>query len=432
MSLFALVAVAALPHEVVQDTWLTLVSGREVVQHGLPHHDALFAWTQGRRWIDQQWLAQVVFYGLDRLGGLRFVAITQLALVVGAAAVVVRAARRRASAGAAFLLAFPGLLVAPWALQIRAQSIAELLFAVCLALLVHEGGWSARRLGALGAVLVLWANVHGTVVLGAALVVLSGLTLVRTQRRAALTMIVAAPLAIFASPYGFSLAGYYRTMLANPLLPHFLDEWRRSTPGVATAPFYCALAVAVWLVARHGSRLGLFDLLALLLLAASALSAIRSIVWFALGAIVLLAPAAGEAAERIEVLRRRPAALAGAALAAVAAVAALAVSLRPTNRLLADWPAAVADATARAAGPSSRVLTGPREADWLLWAHPELRGRIAYDIRFELFGRADFRRLLQARSRGTAPGYRVTLVDQRVYLGRQVYRFRSLRVLVRN
>jgi hypothetical protein len=44
------------------------VSGREVAQHGLPHHDSLTLWTLGARWIDQQWLGQLFYYGLARRG----------------------------------------------------------------------------------------------------------------------------------------------------------------------------------------------------------------------------------------------------------------------------------------------------------------------------------------------------------------------------
>ena len=52
------------------DSWLTLVAGREIVEHGLPHRETLTVIPAGREWIDQQWLAQLVFYGLVRASGL--------------------------------------------------------------------------------------------------------------------------------------------------------------------------------------------------------------------------------------------------------------------------------------------------------------------------------------------------------------------------
>ena len=58
-----------LPQQLQADSWLTLVSGREIVEHGLPSVDSLATWTQGSPWVDQQWLAQVILYGLTVAGG---------------------------------------------------------------------------------------------------------------------------------------------------------------------------------------------------------------------------------------------------------------------------------------------------------------------------------------------------------------------------
>ncbi|MBA2626927.1 MAG: hypothetical protein H0U85_02870, partial [Gemmatimonadales bacterium] len=85
---------------------MMLVSGREVAQHGLPHHDTLFLWTNGRRWVDQQWLAQLAYYGLHVAGGVRLVLIANTFFVVGAAAIAFTFARLRgASPRAIFLIA---------------------------------------------------------------------------------------------------------------------------------------------------------------------------------------------------------------------------------------------------------------------------------------------------------------------------------------
>ena len=39
LALYVVVVLAALPQTLVQDSWLTLVSGREIVRHGLPSTD---------------------------------------------------------------------------------------------------------------------------------------------------------------------------------------------------------------------------------------------------------------------------------------------------------------------------------------------------------------------------------------------------------
>ena len=52
------------------DTWLAILGGREVAHHGLPSVDHLTVLGHGGRWVDQQWLAQLIFYGAYHAGGL--------------------------------------------------------------------------------------------------------------------------------------------------------------------------------------------------------------------------------------------------------------------------------------------------------------------------------------------------------------------------
>ena len=62
VAFFALFSLVVIPHMLVQDTWLTLVSGREIFEHGLPRVDSLTVWSRGSTWIDRQWLAQLLFF----------------------------------------------------------------------------------------------------------------------------------------------------------------------------------------------------------------------------------------------------------------------------------------------------------------------------------------------------------------------------------
>lgn len=373
--------------ELVQDSWLTLLSGREIARNGLPHRDDLFAWTSGRTWTDQQWLAHLGFYWAYLAGGIRLVLAAHVACIVGAAAIVVTAARRRGASGAAVLLtAFVCLLIAPWALQLRAQSPAELLFAACLALLVDPRPLTGGRIAAILAVLALWANVHGTVVLGVGLAVLRGLALVRWWPRRGLALVALAPACIFASPYAPDLVGYYHRLLANPLLPRFVDEWRRSTPSSRTAVFYVVLLGGVWLLARQRDLTTSYEKVAFALLALGALQAVRGIVWFGLAAVPLLAPLLDGVVSRVRVLRGAAPARAGLGVAAAAVAMTVVVFARPAGWFVDRWPAEAARTVAAAAArdPSLRVFAADRYSDWLLWSEPSLRGRIAYDIRFEL------------------------------------------------
>ena len=163
----ALVA-SLLPQMIVQDSWLTLVMGREIFQHGLPHTETITVWAHGDHWTDQQWFAQYVFYALERLGGLKLVMLAHGLLLSAAFACTLAAARARgASHRSSLLVASLGCVLAPWALQMRAQSFAPLLFVGLLWLLVSDSQAPSRRVLLVLPLLVLWANIHGTVLLGA-------------------------------------------------------------------------------------------------------------------------------------------------------------------------------------------------------------------------------------------------------------------------
>ena len=68
--------------------------------------------------------------------------------------------------------------------------------------------------------------------------------------------------------------------------------------------------------------------------------------------------------------------------------------------------------------PGDRVFVPDRFSDWLLWKIPELRGRIGYDVRFEIYDKEFFRRLNDynweqgADWKSLADGYRIVIVDE--------------------
>jgi hypothetical protein len=83
------------------------------------------------------------------------------------------------------------------------------------------------------------------------------------------------------------------------------------------------------------------------------------------------------------------------------------------------WPRTAADRVARlAAEPGTgQVFADATYADWLLWARPELRGRVAYDARFELLDRSELTRLFDYGERrgdtwrNAANGYNLFVYD---------------------
>src|SRR5687768_14358376 len=89
----ATLLLARLPATLGGDAWLLLVAGRELIEGGLPQHDTLTVWSQGERWVDQQWAAQLLFYGVHVVAGVKGLVLVNAALIVAAYALALGVAR---------------------------------------------------------------------------------------------------------------------------------------------------------------------------------------------------------------------------------------------------------------------------------------------------------------------------------------------------
>jgi hypothetical protein len=114
--------------------------------------------------------------------------------------------------------------------------------------------------------------------------------------------------------------------------------------------------------------------------------------------VAMFAPVGFDRAVRKRPARRAPAVGGVIALAAAAAAIAAAVgALRaPAANLTPNYPAAAGDRAAQAAArhPGGVVYAGIPFADWLLWAHPSLAGRVVFDVRYELLHADEVKRLV--------------------------------------
>lgn len=429
LSAFAVVMLIALRHGLVVDGWMALVSGREVAQHGLPSHDALTVWAHGRRWTDQQWLAQLALYELVRIGGIKLAlfvhALLGFAAVAGAAALARRLGATARSAAWTCLPVFVAYY--PEASVLRPQSFGYPLFVAVLSLLALDARNRSRRTYLVFPLLALWANLHGSALLGAGLVALAGAVdltgaLLRRPRqlsRRALALVVAPWACLLASPYALQLPAYYQQILHGGDFSRFVSEWAPTTLTPATAPVYGLVIAGMWLIGKVGGRISVFERLAFVATAALAFDAIRDTAWFGLVALAVLP-------RLIDGVRRSPAVepqrlnrRLGAAVPVLVLVTALGIAAQPPSWFTAGFPTTAADAAAH-----GRILAMSPYADWLLWSHPELRGRVAFDARFELFSAADVGRLggLLAQSdgwRGALSGYETIVLDPRSNAGLQ-------------
>ncbi len=317
------------------------------------------------------------------------------------------------------------MLAAPWAWTFRAQLFALPLFTGLVWLLASEARRPSRRVYLALPLLVVWANLHGSVVLGAVLTMtLAAIELVSRRDlplRRGLALLLLAPLAVLATPYGpIETARYYRFMLTDPPFASRVIEWQPSDLGADTLVFYALATLAVVVVVLGRRRLQAFDVVALALTFVGAVLAIRGIPWFALTSMILLPVALGSVLEGSAAVVRSGLnrGLAVGAVAVVAVAVAVAVA-RDASWYESEWPNGALSAVAEvAADPSERVLATDRHADWLLWKVPGLRGRLAFDVRFELYDEAFFDRLASYKLqtgdwKALAEGYGLVVVDEK-------------------
>ena len=405
-------SLAGIPHHLNQDGWLALIAGRTIAAHGIPHHDYFTHMAYGVRWVDQQWLAQLLMYELAHVGGLQLLTVFYV-LVTGAAfGGAVAAARKLGAEDLHVLMVLPvgAFFYLATAVSIRTQGFAYPLFVATVWLLASEtrNRTRSRRVYWVFPMLVLWANLHGSVTLGVGLACVYGLTLLLTGVRAhgprglrdtrAWAFLVLSPLTLLATPYGTEIIHYYHVTLMNSEFGKLITEWEPVTSvPVLAVPLFLTFAVTAYVLLRACTRsrrsrtsaLQLFEAGVLMVLAFGAFTAVRNITWFGLALVVLLPGAVtqmkrGQAAP---LRRARMNRIWAIAMVAVTVVASLALLARPTSWFTSTYPTRTVSTlrTLIARDPSATVFADVRYADWLIWEDPKLfSGRIAYDTSLEL------------------------------------------------
>lgn len=415
----AFFAVVAHSSALTSDSYFNLYTGRYVAAHGIPHHEAFTAANAGGSWLDQQWLAHLAYYACWVLGGERLYILVSAALVAGAIAILASALMRAGLAtrwaAAWSLLALAGCLsnTSP-----RAQSFAYPLFVVvvsCVYADLRRDRWDARIL-LLIPVLALWANLHGSVLMGAGIVTAYGAyrAVVGCWHRRIDVVIgygvlaVLAAVSPLATPYGTQIIGYYRGVLANPVLTRTISEWKQPSinDGVSMLYFVTVGIVILLVTITSVRRRQLPPLLPLAITAVLLVLSLRSIrneVWFVFAGTLF---AALFVHRRTTSTTPRTYRLAGIVAVAAAATVVATVNMtfqRPNSEFehgVSQRTLAAADAASRAAG-NQPIITNDTLATALLWFRPDTVGRVAFDIRYEDYSQqllSSYVSLLQGRS----------------------------------
>jgi len=149
----------------VDDLWWHLAAGKATLSWGIPNSN-LWSWSASDTpWAHHSWLSSVVFYLVYRTGVGGLLALSFL-LYAGTCALLWRLARLRGGVFAASLITGLGGLLLLGNFGIRPFLFGNVCFALCLLLMEEPEGWLQRRRLRMGLLFALWANLHGSVLLG--------------------------------------------------------------------------------------------------------------------------------------------------------------------------------------------------------------------------------------------------------------------------
>ncbi|MEA2458810.1 MAG: hypothetical protein QOC95_1782, partial [Thermoleophilaceae bacterium] len=367
--------------------------------------DSLTSLTHGASWVDQQWLSQVAFYGVVKAGGLKLAMLVHFVIIVGSYAAAAWVGRRRGAG--ALAIAWVGvlaILVAPWGWQLRTQNLAYPLFVLLFALLLREREGATNRAFLAIPLLILWANLHGSVLMGVLVVLIyAGTSAVAGVRRRdgreplvrCGLLALGAVASVFASPYSFSLVHYYKSLLGNSDIK-LIMEWRPASEFAGQAIFFFILVgITALVLIRYRKRLTTFQIATLIITALAGFQAVRNIIWFDYVALMVIPMALSQA----KIFRPREGRLPTRLFPILAVALGITVFATAVGRsdgwYQHGWDARAASQVAAVvhAHPQTRIWANEIFADWLLWKEPTLAGHVAYDARFEILPHRYFKQV---------------------------------------
>ena len=364
-----------------------------VAGHELVHDDVLSWTTAGRPWLDQNWGAQLLLYGVWRLGGFPLLTVVEAVLAVATWGLVAAACRRRTAnlrlvAGATLA----GYAAAAAAFSVRPQMFSLLLFAAELYLL--EVARSRPRAAlAIPLLMPLWANLHGAFVVGIGLLAIEVVAAAWRRDRAGAVrylLVTAASVAgLLVNPWGARVLGYAAALSANRAVTGIVSEWGptdvRHLGGALVVGALVVLVVA--LVRAPAPERVPEQLLRMALLGGLALWAVRGAAWFGLALPVALCALARERPPR-PAADDRGAPAVTALLLALLAVALVAASPPVGRTLFGGRPeltfAPVAAADWLAANPQPGRMFNYQPWGSYLELRLGPRVQVGFDSRLEL------------------------------------------------
>jgi hypothetical protein len=365
-----------------------LRTGRWIIENGIPRADMFSFTAAGRLWVAESWLADLIYGIVDRFFGLSGLTALTAATCAAIAGLWYRLALRLCGdrRNAAIITALS--LGTSWTVWAPRPLLAGLLCFLLLVWMVESNarGWA---LAATAPLMWIWANLHGSFMLGFAYL---GLHLAGEwaegnppwagrERELALSALAGFALC-FLNPYGAGLIAEPFHLLAHRSVLGHVIEWRPARPDSVQALMYLAWLTALAVCFAIGTREHIVrDLVVSLPFVALGVWAFRNI---AVAPVVTMPVAARLIASRREVRDdTRP--LVGTALAAVVAALAVFWTIRAAPGLdFSGFPVDAMRAVDAHGLLGKRLLSTDKWGDYIIYRYWP-RQRVFVDDRYNLY-----------------------------------------------
>ncbi len=371
------------------DTYWQIRIGQQILETGsLPRTDTFSFTMQGQKWISTQWLAQVLYAVAFTRAGWAGPVVLTAASIASAFAILAWFVRRRLEAAPTLVLLMAALAMASPHFLVRPHALAMPVMVAWFDGLIAAADRSKSPSYWLLPLIALWANLHGSFILGLALIGPIALDVVLKvdaplRVRMLLRWFVFGLVALAAScltPYGVEAIRAARNILNLGAALPLIAEWRPSDFSRLGA-FEICLLLGLGAVLFRGLTLPVMRIVLLLGLLHMALAHVRNVTVLALLLpIVIAAPLAtrfGRADEK-EKTELPCGMLAVAALVAMTAMASFVIA---GNRYAPSSSLAPAVAALKERGVA-RVLNDYDFGGYLIWSGIP----VAIDGRTELYG----------------------------------------------
>ncbi len=297
------------------DFWWHLRSGQLIAQtHSIPHTDPFSFTKAGGDWISQEWLSDLLIYGLFRLGGYGLLIFIFSVIATGSFIFAhLRYLPETRPSVAGFILLLGAFASAPfWG--VRPQMISLFMTSLFLFLLDrYQRDGKVKFLVPLPLITLIWVNLHAGYFLGLALIgifIVGGLAEMLSAKfhKVGITAGLPTPktililcgclgasiLAALVNPNGFHIIIYPFQTLTSPPTQQFIQEWfSPDFHQLVLQPFALLILALLGLGMVSKKPIAPTNILLTLVFVYASLRSVRNVPLFAIIAIPVLAEQVG-------------------------------------------------------------------------------------------------------------------------------------------